>query len=403
MGAMLSPGRRLEARRRVLCALAVAVALTALPAAATARTLPFGAMGTVLDSSATDGRLVDDATLDRQFAVMATSGVESVRTEFPWQRAEPLHGVYAWSRTDRIVRAAARHGIDLLALVMQTPQWASAGPIDARFDLYLPSRPRYLASFLRAAARRYGPHGRFWRANRRLPYRPIRRWQIYNEPSHEGSFKSQPWTSTLPPVLAAAHAALHAADPGAVVVAPGLAGTPGNWCWDELRQLYAAGAKGSFDAVAINQYTTGEEIPVADSVDHEAMVLANVLDQIRAAGDAGTPVFLTEFGWTAALGKLPPSAVTGFETTPAGQAQRLSAFYAWLAQDRPAGVARAYWYTWASSYATNPARSTFDFSGLSTWSAGGQFEALPLLDSYRRAAIRWEGCAKSTDARRCAS
>lgn len=400
---MIARGRRLEARTWVVCLAVAVLGLAAGTGSARARALPYGAMGVVLDTAATKSGVVGDATLDAQLGLMARSGVESLRTELVWRDTEPLPGVYAWGRTDRFLRAAARHGIDLLPVVIETPQWASERPMDSRFNLYLPRDPRMLGRFLRAAVRRYGPRGRFWRANRRIPYRPIRRWQIYNEPSHPG-LKSQPWTSTLPPVLAAAHAALHAADPGAVLLTPAFAGTPGNWAWDEVRQLYAAGAKGSFDAVAINQYTTGDEISVDDSVEHEAMVIANVLDEIRKAGDAGTPVYLTEFGWTAALGKLPRARVTGFETTPAGQAQRLAAFYQWMAQDRPAGLARAYWYTWGSSYdASDPSRSTFDFSGLTSWAPGGPFTALPLLDAYRRSAVRWEGCAKTSNARRCAS
>lgn len=404
MAAMIALRRWLDALACAACLALAALGLAAAPGSAAARTLPYGAMGVQLEAAATDPAIVGDSALDAQLGLMARSGVESLRTVLAWRDAEPLPGVYRWRRADRIVRAAARHGIELLPLVIETPQWASERPIDSRFNLFVPRDPRMLGRFLRAAVRRYGPRGRFWRANRRIPYRPIRRWQVYNEPSHVGSYKSQPWTSTLPPLLAAAHAALHAADPGAVLVAPAFAGTPGNWAWDEVRQLYAAGAKGSFDAIAINQYTTGDDISVDESVQHEAMVLANVLDEIRKAGDAGTPVYLTEFGWTAALGKLPSSRVTGFETTPAGQAQRLSAFYQWMAQDRPAGLARAYWYTWGSSYdATDPNRSTFDFSGLTRWTPGAPFTPLPLLDAYRRSAIRWEGCAKSSDARRCAS
>lgn len=401
---MIARGWRLAARTVVLCLAVSALGLAATTASAPARALPYGAMGVVLGTAATKSDVLSNSELDGQLGLMARSGVESLRTELIWRDTEPLPGVYAWARTDRLVRAAARHGIELLPVVIETPQWASARPTDGAYPLYLPRDPRMLGRFLRAAVRRYGPRGRFWRANRRIPYRPIRRWQVYNEPSHDGGFKSQPWTSTLPPVLAAAHAALHAADPGAVLLTPAFAGTPGNWAWEEVRQLYAAGAKGSFDAVAINQYTIGDEISVDDSVEHEAMVLQNVLAEIRKAGDAGTPVYLTEFGWTAALGKLPSARVTGFETTPSGQAQRLAAFYQWMARDRPAGLARAYWYTWGSSYdASDPNRDTFDFSGLTTWSPGRPFTPLPLLDTYRRSAIRWEGCAKTSNARRCAS
>ena len=39
-------------------------------------------------------------------------------------------------------------------------------------------------AFVKAAVRRYGPHGQFWTQHPELPNDPIRTWQVWNEPNH---------------------------------------------------------------------------------------------------------------------------------------------------------------------------------------------------------------------------
>ena len=118
--------------RRLLMLFALAilvVAVSASPAMAGKRKVPFGLFGTVLNVEATEPGSVSDAALDGQTALMARSGVESVRIFLPWSSIEaPRAGVYNWAQSDRQVAAAARAHLMILGNVLTTPVWASERP-----------------------------------------------------------------------------------------------------------------------------------------------------------------------------------------------------------------------------------------------------------------------------------
>jgi hypothetical protein len=57
---------------------------------------------------------------------MASSGVETVRTVFPWWKMEADPGQPVdFSETDRLVALASTHDIRLLPVVAYTPSWAA--------------------------------------------------------------------------------------------------------------------------------------------------------------------------------------------------------------------------------------------------------------------------------------
>ena len=94
----------------LLALVATLISLLALPAAAPAakRQVPFGFFGAVAPPELTR---VPSATLDQQMALMASSGVESVRLTLDWWEIEPVQGSYNLARPDALVAAAARHGL----------------------------------------------------------------------------------------------------------------------------------------------------------------------------------------------------------------------------------------------------------------------------------------------------
>ena len=76
--------------------LAAALALTgALPAEAAKRIAPKGFYGAMWNRAGTE---VPPAEHDAEFALMARSGVETVRTVFDWSRAQPAPGVTSFTR-----------------------------------------------------------------------------------------------------------------------------------------------------------------------------------------------------------------------------------------------------------------------------------------------------------------
>jgi hypothetical protein len=379
----------------------VATTMAATPAEAAKRKVPFGFFGTVFNNAQTDR--VSDATLDAQMALMASSGVESVRSAITWADANPQKGVYDFRAFDRVVKAAALHHLDVLPIVLHTPRWASSRPRSGNFRLYAPKNPATYANFMKVLIKRYGPKGDFWKFSG-LPVTPIRSWQVWNEQAADFFWATRPWQPSYVKLLRKAYRAIHKADRGATVVLGSLAGVTSGTPWEQLRQLYKAGAKGYFDVVSVHFFssapsvrlTTKQTVDIAKLVRHE----------MKRVRDRGKKIWFTELTWTAAQGKIPKKDRLGFETTPKGQAARLKTVFTKLAkQRRRYGVGRIYWYNWASEYVPRfapggPGSLTFQYAGLNKVD-GADFTPLPLLRTYTSIVSRFEGCRKSTNARRC--
>jgi hypothetical protein len=383
----------------------VALALCLAPAGAAAkRKVPFGFMGVNLTPAATGPHVLTAGQLDKQFANMARNGVESARTDFRWFAANPQAGVYDWTLTDPVVAAAARHGISLLPTVQLTPRWASSKPNNDNWLRAAPRRPSLIAPFMKALVHRYGPKGSFWRQNRTLPKRPIREWQIWNEPELH-----QYWISRYPkdflPVFRAAANAVHSADRHAKVALPALAGelNPTLRAWQELEAYYKAGLKKQFDIVSLDQYVTGQKVSARVSAHRLAETVLFMHRVSLVHHDPKAPIYLTEFGWPAPPKSFPKSLRQGTEVTPAGQRARLSAFYRRMARGPRFGLKRAYWFTWATPYASGTIATAFNYMGLYQWTvgAGNPFKPQKLLAAYKKTARALEGCRKGANAKRC--
>jgi len=369
----------------IACLALLAAAAAAAPGVAAARTVPRGWLGVTADGPVTP----PSPDLPGEWSRMAAAGVESVRTALYWDRAQPADpasGAPAdFAEADAVVRSAARRGLAVLPVVQRPPSWAAARPGDPASP---PREPAQLGRFLGVLVRRYGPAGTFWAAHPELPRMPIRAWQIFNEPNLALYWSVQPFAPTYVAALRAASAALRAADPGAAVV---LGGLP-NESWVALRRIYAEGARGLFDAVAIHPYTgtPSRVLEIARLVRREA----------RRAGDPDVPLWLTELSWPSTLAR--PADPPRFETTEASQAARLETTVRRLARARRRlGIGRVYWYTWLSADRGSSVR--FDYAGLRR-RRGGRVVSVPALAAFRRVARRLEGCAKrGGDARRCRS
>lgn len=340
---------------RSLLALVILGALAA-PAAAAA---PSGFYGVTYDGEIREAK---PAAQNVAWRAMRPSGVGSVRTVFSWSRAQGARGgAFDFAHTDATVRRAASRGLSLLPVVQETPLWARA-----KISNWWPEDPADLAKYVRALIARYGPQGNFWSENPELPKRPLRHWQFYNEPALSKRYG---------PVLKAAYRAVKRNDRGAKVVLAGLTGTPHGTPWDVLRFQYRKGGiKGFFDIAAIHMYT-GKPENVIEGVRLFRKVM-------RSHGDGRKPIWLTEFGITASKGRTEaPRSQRTLRTTDRGMARFLRTAYRSLARGRRAvGLARAYWYTWASSYQRGA--SIFRFTGLYRFT-DGELEPKPALAAYR--------------------
>jgi hypothetical protein len=310
-------------------------------------------------------------TQDAQFALMRKTGVRAVRRVFSWADAQPIEGQPPdLSQLDTLVARAARNDVEILPIVMYAPVWARMSADDPA------SPPRsnddYVA-FLNVLIARYGPAGSFWAEHADVPKRPLRVWQIWNEPQLRYQWGEKDWEPTYGRLLAAAYPAIKQADPGSKVV---LAGAT-NFAWDALESLYDKGnIKGKFDIAALHPYTGS-----AGRVVKAAQLFRAVL---KKHGDAPKPLWITELTWPASKGRVkPPDGLAALPTTDKGMATRLTRAYRLLRRSRI--VQRAYWYTWASAY--NRPSGIFDFTGLERYDPQtGVFRPTPALRAFRKIA-----------------
>ena len=375
-------------RRTLLAAFAALIALVALAPAATAatRVVPRGFHGVDFDREA------GWAPADVQSAMwrdMARNGVESARVIFDWSEAQKQQvGGVSFHETDPLVANAAARGIEPLPVVIYAPSWARE--VSGR-KASAPSDLAAYADYLTALVARYGPSGSFWAERPDLPARPIRAWQIWNEPDMEYQWTPhEDWQAKYGKLVRTADAALAAADPGAKLVLAGLT----NFSWRELRSLYEKGnVKGHLDVVALHAYTREQK---------------NLIEIIRRArkvmtqnGDPKVPIWITEFGASASADRLKVGGDQDhLQTTDRKLAKLVLNAYAALAANRKKlRIARAYWYTWASDYQADDDAGIFDFSGLVQYSeSASSYAPREALGAYRKSAVRLQGCAKDENA-----
>ena len=286
----VSPGthRRTDAPSRALLPAVVLALLVLLLApgpadAARAPTAPRSFFGVVIDGP----MLSASAPVEREMRLMRRNGLGFVRVPVHWVDLQPAPDTTDLRPVDRIVRAAARAGLDVLPVVVRSPSWAASGP-----DLGSPPRdPATYQAFLRTLVARYGPRGTLWSELPPAQRRPIRLWQVWSEPNLKWFWSAEPWAQRYVELLRAGRAALKAADPGARIM---LAGLP-NQSPQALEALYDAGATGLFEEAAIHPYTR---------------LVGNVMRLVRRArrvmdrhGDRTVRLALTEFGWTSGAGR----------------------------------------------------------------------------------------------------
>jgi hypothetical protein len=236
------------------------------------------------------------------------AGVGLVRQPFSWARIETAPGRMDLAAYDGVMVAAARAGLAVLPVLMDPPPWRSTAPLAGRLHgMYPPRDPAAMAVLATALVDRYGPGGSLWAAHPELVPSPIHSWQVWNEPNIGAFWASGPDPVAYVRLLDAVGSAIRAADPSAEIVAAGLPyaenGLPIAAFVDGM---YAAGARGTFDTLAIHPYASDPAGVLA--------ILRAVREQLDRLGDRDLPIWATEFGW--ATGG-PPVTITASERTQA--------------------------------------------------------------------------------------
>ncbi len=183
--------------------------------------------------------------LERQLTAVERTGATWLRVPVNWSQIEQRRGRFQWTVLDRIVRKARRHDLSILANISQAPRWARALLSEPSAP---PQDPSTYARFSAAVAKRY--RGK------------ITHWEIWNEPNLNGSFGGIRTHGNAPELysrlLKPAYRAIHRVQRRPVVVAGALAaGTDSSSSYSMsafVRRMYDAGARGSFDALALHPY-----------------------------------------------------------------------------------------------------------------------------------------------------
>ncbi len=183
------------------------------------------------------------ATTQRDLTLARDGGFHWVKQRFEWRNIEgKAKGSFEWDEPDRIVAAISQMGLRIIARVDNQPMWASSsvqwpgtGP---------PDKPTDWTDFLGALAQRY--RGR------------IQAYEIWNEPNLDREWGDKtPNPQAYTAMLRASYQAIKAADPQALVVSAGMSPTTTINAQaipdlDFIQQMYAAGARGSFDILGIH-------------------------------------------------------------------------------------------------------------------------------------------------------
>jgi polysaccharide biosynthesis protein PslG len=233
-----------------------------------------------------------DAELNRDFDSMKATGAKWVRIDVDWKSIQSGGpGSWNWSYQDRIFGAAVKRGLSVLAVPTYSPPWARSGYCTG--SMYCPPRnPNEFATFVRAAVSRYAPLG-------------VHSWEIWNEPNWDPWWIGAPNAPQYVAVLKAAYVAVHQADRNGRVITGGLAPhgdlsatpndprSPVNY----LKAMYAAGARGYFDAFGVHPYPPLPNDPLSGKIGWNALLQTTLEHQIMASyGDGGKQIWGTEYG-----------------------------------------------------------------------------------------------------------
>lgn len=360
---------------------ALAALLVAAPSASAQRSVPQGFFGVMYDNGI---QTAPDDVQDGQWDLMASSGVESVRTVFNWAGAQPggRGTAFEFGHTDGVVRRAALRNQDVLPVVIYAPPWARA--YRHRFTSPPKNRSDYV-TYLAALVGRYGPEGTFWTDHPELPKHPLREWQIWNEP-HLPAYWDAPekgpygYVRSYPRLLRESHNVIKSLDPGAKIVMAGIT----QRAWEEIELLYQHGIKPYFDIAALQIFP--------QTVKRSVKATKLFRDAMNRRRDRRKPIYLTEITWPASKGRTKGIKYQRQET-PQGMATKLSQMYRAMVRSRgPLGLRKVFWYTWSSPYGRG--ESIFNYAGLQRYSLGS-FTAQPALGAYQRSARLYQGCTKT--------
>ena len=273
---MLAPGICVGVRARLLLVALVGACLLVPGHASAASGVRFG--------------IQDDAwlqhgpgTLSWRVAQLDRLGVDVVRVTINWYEVERARGVYSWRRSDELLNALRRQGLDPVVTIWGTPSWANEG----QAPNHVPSDNSDFESFVQRVSERYDF---------------VRQWVIWNEPNQRRWLDPVAPRDYVEKLLNPAYRALDRVDPsdlvGGGVTAP--RGNRGGMSpVSFIRLMDRAGAL--LDAYAHHPYPSNpSETPYAGSCRRCTTITMASLERLVREVETAFPrarVWLTEFAY----------------------------------------------------------------------------------------------------------
>ncbi len=234
---------------------------------------------------------------DQQAALkaQAAAGVGILRQTFRWDEIEPRKDDWAFGMHDRLVESAAAAGIQILPIVFRVRPGEEAPRkknVEITSNTAIPPRdPEVFAQYAAVLVKRYGRGGSFWKEHPELPAKPMTAWQIWNEPNLKVYWGGRANQVEYTAMLKATSQAIRAVDPKAEIVTGGLPESKQGIPVDSYIDLMTkAGAKGSFDTLAIHPYS--------ENVGGVMESLQLARDALDDAGQDNVKLWITEVGWS---------------------------------------------------------------------------------------------------------
>ncbi len=218
---------------------------------------------------------------------VAGLGVGWIRAFVSWNTFEPSRGHLNEPELDTLETglAALPKGTKVIIDLVGTPAWESGSDN----PVVPPRDPADYARFAGLMAGRFA--GR------------VAAWEIWNEEDALLWWASGPNPVAYTALLKAAYPAIKAADPSATVVLGGLTGND----YEFLSQLYGAGAKGSFNAVAVHTDTICDVDSPYDilrngrtdqRINRWSFLGYRTVHEVMLANGDNSPIWMTELGWS---------------------------------------------------------------------------------------------------------
>lgn len=274
------------------------------------------------------------------YAKMRDEGITSTRTGWVFSSVKPNAAApWNWAAFDPQVIAASREGVRILPVLIGAPGWLGVDPpLIGDSDLYW----RF---YLAGMGARYGPGGSFWDLHPELPYRPIRDWQVWNEPNALSNWADRPDGSEYADFLVRSAQMIHSVDPRATVVGAGVISVPQNpKATDGLpylsEMLSNPQARAALGAVAVHPY--------ARSVQTVESQLKKTRALLNRVGMRSTPIWVTEIGWGVgrSTSKYDKKTIPLAPNTKSQRKMLKKAFSMISRERRALKIGRVYWYQW---------------------------------------------------------